>query len=136
MAALLLPAAGFWLMLAGIAIAAGILREMWLTPRIGELPAHQAGTVLVTTTFLAAIAGFVRRMRVQPDEALVIGGGWLLGAVAFEFGFGHYVDGLSWSRLLADYDVTHGRLLLLLWLAVGAGPFVLAHILPTDVREH
>ena len=136
MAALLLPAAGFWLMLAGIATAAGILREMWLTPRIGELAAHQAGTVLVTTTFLAAIAGFVRRMRVQADEALVIGVGWLLGAVAFEFGFGHYVDGLSWSRLVADYDVTRGRLLLLLWLALGAGPFVLAHILRTDVREN
>lgn len=82
----------------------------------------------MTAAFLAAIAGFVHRMRLEPDEALVIGIGWLLCAIAFEFGFGHYVDGLSWSRLLADYDLTRGRLLLLVWLAVGAGPFVLARI--------
>jgi len=135
MATLLRPATGFWLMLAGIATAAGILREMWLTPRIGELAAHQAGTLLVTAAFLAAISGFVTRMRLEPDEALIIGIGWLLAAVAFEFGFGHYVDGLPWSRLLADYDLTRGRLLVLVWLAVGAGPYVLTRILRTDVHE-
>jgi len=67
-------------------------------------------------------------MRLRPDEALVIGLGWLLGAIAFEFGFGHYVDGVSWSRLLSDYDITRGRLLLLVWLAVGAGPYVLTRV--------
>ena len=91
--------------------------------------------MLVTAAFLAAIAAFVSRMRLDPDEALVIGIGWLIAAVAFEFGFGRYVDGLSWARLLADYDLTRGRLLLVLWLAVGAGPFVLARVLRTDVRE-
>src|SRR5688572_7276154 len=96
LAALLLPAAGFWLMLAGIATVAGILREVWLTPRLGELPAHQAGSLIVTTAFLVAIAGFVKRMRLEPNEALVIGIAWLLLAIAFEFGFGRYVDGLPW----------------------------------------
>ena len=105
---------------------------MWLTPRIGELAAHQAGTMLVTAAFLAAIAGFVTRLHIEPDEALVIGAGWLLCAVIFEFGFGHYVDGLSWRRLLADYDLTRGRLLVFVWLAVGAGPFLLAHLLETE----
>jgi hypothetical protein len=55
-----------------------------------------------------------------------VGAAWLLGAITFEFGFGHYVDGLSWTRLLSDYDLTEGRLLLLLWVVVGAGPFLLA----------
>lgn len=85
--------------------------------------------------FLAAIAGFVRRLRVQPDEALVIGIGWLLSAVLFEVVVGRYVDGLSWSRLLADYDLTRGRLLLLVWLTVGGGPFILARIQRGDVLE-
>ena len=135
MTALLLPAAGFWLMLAGIATAAGILRELWLTPHLGELPAHQAGSLIVTAAFLAAIAGFVKRMRLEPDEALVIGSAWLLAAIAFEFGFGHYVDGLSWSRLFSDYDLTRGRLLLLVWLSVGVGPYVVTRILRADARE-
>ena len=91
--------------------------------------------MLVTAAFLAAIAAFVRRVRPQPDEALVIGIGWLLAAIAFEFGFGHYVDGLSWTRLLADYDITRGRLLLLLWLTLAAGPFVLTRLSRGHGRE-
>lgn len=124
--ALLLPSVGFWLILAAIATVAGVARELWLVPRLGDLRGHQVGTLLVTAAFLAAISMFVVRMRLSPSEALVIGVAWLLCAIAFEFGFGHYVDGLSWNRLFADYDLSEGRLLLLLWLAVGAGPFVVA----------
>jgi hypothetical protein len=57
---------------------------------------------------------------------VIVGAAWLVGAIAFEFGFGHYVDGLSWERLLSDYDVTRGRLLLLLWLTVAIAPFLCA----------
>ena len=125
---LLLPAAGAWLMLAGTATLAGILRELWLVPRLGEHAAHQLGTLIGTGAFLVIIAAFVRRMELEADEALVIGIGWLACAIAFEFGIGRYVDGRSWSRLLADYDLTRGRLLLLLWLAVGAGPYFFARL--------
>jgi hypothetical protein len=40
--------------------------------------------------------------------------------IAFEFGFGHYVAGHSWSRLLADYNLANGRVwsLFLAWIAV------------------
>ena len=95
-------------------------------PRVGDLRGHQIGTIVVVVAFLAAIRLFVTRMRLTPAEAAGIGAAWLVVAIAFEFGFGHFVDGLSWNRLLSDYDLTRGRLLLLLWLAVGAGPFLLA----------
>ena len=125
-AGLLLPALGFWLVLAAIATAGGIVRELWLVPLIGDLRGHQVGTAIVASAFLVAIAVFVGRLHLSPRDALVIGAAWLLCAIAFEFGFGHYVDGLSWTRLLADYDVSAGRLLLVLWLVVGIGPFLMA----------
>jgi hypothetical protein len=112
--------------LAAIATLAGIGRQLWLVPLIGELRGHQAGTVMVALAFLGAIAVFVSRMQPSPREALAIGIAWLLGAIAFEFGFGHYVDGLAWTRLLSDYDLSEGRLLVLLWGVVGMGPFLLA----------
>ena len=74
-------------------------------------------------------------MRLSPREALTIGVAWLLCAIAFEFGFGHYVDGLPWSRLLADYDLSQGRLLLLVWSAVGVGPSVLACLASPRVKS-
>jgi hypothetical protein len=122
-------AAVFWLIFAATATAAGIIRETWMVPRVGELRAHQVGTLVVCALFLGVIRIFVRRARPSKGEAIWIGLCWVLLAVAFEFGFGHYVDGLSWSRLLADYDLTRGRLLLLVWLTVGAGPVLLARAL-------
>jgi hypothetical protein len=65
-------------------------------------------------------------MRLTPGEALAVGAAWLFCAIVFEFGFGRYVDGLSWPRLVSDYDLLEGRLPLLLCLVVGAGPFLLA----------
>ena len=124
--ALVLPSLGFWLMLAAIATVGGIVRQLWLVPIVGELRGHQIGTLIVAAAFAGAIAVFVHRTRLSPGEGLAIGAAWLLGAIGFEFGFGHYVDGLSWSRLLSDYDLFEGRLLLLLWVVVGAGPFLLA----------
>ena len=40
--------------------------------------------------------------------------------LAFEFLFGHYVAGHSWSRLIADYNILEGRVwsLFLVWIAV------------------
>ena len=125
---LLLMSLAFWIIFAAIATAAGITRELWLVPQIGELRAHQVGTLFVCAAFLAVIALFVTRMRPSPEEALAIGAGWLVAAIAFEFGFGHFVDGLSWSRLLTDYDITRGRLLLLVWVTVVGGPYVLARL--------
>ena len=122
-------AAVFWLIFAAAATAAGIVRETWLVPRIGELRGHQVGTLIVCAVFLGIILAFIRRTRPSRHEALSVGMWWLLVAIGFEFGFGHYVDGLPWSRLLADYDLARGRLLLLLWLTVGAGPMLLTRAL-------
>jgi hypothetical protein len=71
------------------------------------------GTVL-------AIANGVAR------ETLYAGRGatWLALTVAFEFGFGHWVDGRSWSELAANYDVTTGHVFVVVLIWVAAGPAV------------
>jgi hypothetical protein len=46
----------------------------------------------------------------------------VLLTVAFEFGFGHWVDGKTWAELLENYDLTSGHLFALVLLWVGAGP--------------
>lgn len=67
--ALVIRALTFWFLLAAIASTAGVVRELWLVPRLGELAAHQVGTIVVTAAFLAAIAAFVRHFNLTPDEA-------------------------------------------------------------------
>ena len=52
-------AAMYWLVLAGTATVAGIARETWLVPRLGELRSHQLGTIIVCASFLAVIAAIM-----------------------------------------------------------------------------
>ena len=56
--------------------------------------------------------------------ALETGGAWVVLTILFEFGFGHYVAGDSWSELLENYDVTEGELWVLVLLWIGVGPAV------------
>jgi hypothetical protein len=54
------------------------------------------------------------------SQAWTIGVIWLILTIGFEFGFGHYVAGNSWEKLLADYNILNGRVwsLFLVWMAV------------------
>ncbi len=111
----------FWLILAVVAIINGTLRQFGYGPHIPELAAHQLSTV--TGILLAGVTVWILN-RFWPigsaKEAWIIGACWFLMTIAFEFGFGHYVAGHSWSRLFADYNVFDGRIwsLFLVWIAV------------------
>ena len=110
-----------WLLLAVIAIANGVIRQATYGKRLSDLAAHQVSTA--TAIVATGLVVFLLN-RVWPIEsgkqAWAIGGAWLLMTIAFEFGFGHYVAGHSWSRLLADYNVLAGRVwaLFLCWILV------------------
>jgi hypothetical protein len=45
--------------------------------------------------------------------------------IVFEFGFGHYVDGDSWSELLENYNVAAGGLWIMVLVWIGFGPLVI-----------
>jgi hypothetical protein len=53
---------------------------------------------------------------------------WLAMTVVFEFGFGHFIVGNPWRRLLHDYNVLQGRVwgLFVLWITVA--PYVFYEI--------
>lgn len=117
---MLLRAAVVWLLLLVIAIAAGALRTGLLEPRIGEQPAHVIGTLGGIGLFALVIwvaVGWITPALARRD-LLRLGVAWLAATVIFEFSFGHYVLGKSWSSLLADYNIFAGRLWVLVLLTV------------------
>lgn len=114
---------GAWLGLAGVGVANGVLRELSYEHWVGERTGHQVSTV----TLLAMIAGYTwwlqRRWPLTSDrQALRIGALWAALTIAFEFSFGHYVDGASLAELWADYDITAGRLWVLVPLGITLAP--------------
>lgn len=112
-----------WLGFAALAVACGAARVKLLQPLAGEQAAHVLGTLAVCALFLWLIGRFVAWTGVvETPRLLALGVFWTALTVAFEFGFGHWVAGHSWARLLADYDVLAGRVWVLVLLTMLAGP--------------
>jgi hypothetical protein len=120
---------GMWCVLLTAMIANGVLRLGVLQPRFGEELARQLASLSGIVIILALTALFVRRLRGTTSAQLrAIGALWLALTVAFEFGFGRHVSGLSWETLLADYDIGRGRLWPLVLLTTLVAPWLLGRV--------
>ncbi|MGA7800787.1 MAG: hypothetical protein WCC36_08240 [Gammaproteobacteria bacterium] len=113
-----------WLAQLMVVVAVGAARDVFVAPMIGAHAAHQVMTLVACAAVFGAIVLFVRWVRPTPAQAWGLGGLWLLLGMAFEFGFFHYMVGQPWEMLLADYNLRDGRLLVLLWVTVVAGPYL------------
>lgn len=111
----------FWPVLAVIGVANGIVRGLTYGRWLRERSAHQLSTLSAAVLTGIAVFAFAAA-RPIPDAAtaVLIGGLWLLLTVAFEFLFGRYVAKEDFARLIADYDLTRGRVwpLFLAWLTL------------------
>jgi len=119
-------AMALWPVLLALIVAVGAVRELLVADHLGPLAAHQVMTLAACAVVFGAIVMFVRVVRPSPTQALGMGALWVILGVLFEFGFFHYVGGHPWSELLADYDLSRGRLLLLLWATLLLGPWLAA----------
>jgi hypothetical protein len=103
-----------WLMLVIAESVHGVLRQLFLVPVIGDLPARQVG-VFVGSAIVFAVAWLcirwigARRRR----EQLAVGAAWVALIVAFEVSLGIAL-GYSRERMLSDYDVANGG-----WMGFG-----------------
>jgi hypothetical protein len=68
---------GVWVVMAVLAVANGVFREVALIPRIGEYPGHVLSTAILVTAILVVAWLFFGWMAIQYSQAerLVIGNG-------------------------------------------------------------
>lgn len=119
-----------WLPMVALAVLNGALRQYVLLPLVSEITAHQISTFTLMLLFTAYLWPLLRRRPPRSDaHAAAVGLLWLGMTVGFEFGFGHYVMGHPWDRLLRDYNLCAGRLWVLILLYVAAAPWVLRRLL-------
>ena len=93
-----------------------------LSRPLGEQRAHQASCATAVAAFAAYFHVLQRRWPLRSrSEALKVGGIWLALTTAFEFSFGRAIAGKPWPELLADYNLSRGRLwpVVLAWIAAG-----------------
>ena len=120
-------AIGIWLTLIAVESIHGVMRRLFLEPQLGDLRARQVsvftGAVVIMLVFWFTLKWLgpqpVRRWR-------TFGLLWLALTLVFEIGLGR-ATGMSWDRILSDFDPRRGGLLALGMLVILVGPRLLAH---------
>ena len=119
-----------WFVLVIGAIANGTFRNAVLEPWLGAATAHVISTIMLCMIILTITWLFFNWMRiVSIQRAWSVGAVWLVLTILFEFGFGHWVVGKAWQVLLADYDLTAGRIWILVLCVTTAAPRIIQRLL-------
>lgn len=114
-----------WLLIAVLANVNGAVRQFLLLPRVSEGTAHVVSTAMLGVIVLATAWLLLPWMGPRTArDAWLIGILWLAGTLAFEFLVGHYVFGSPWAKLLADYDLTRGRVWVVIPLLTLVAPAI------------
>lgn len=112
-----------------LGIANGVIRELVYKDRVGELRANQIAVAVLVALLALYFAVLERRWPIPTlRTATAIGATWAIMTVVFEFTFGHWVDGKTWSELFQDYNLADGRLWLVALVWIAAGPSIIRRI--------
>lgn len=105
-------AVSVWLLIAVAESVHGTLRRLFLLPQIGEKLSHQIG-VAIGSAIIFMIAWLCVRWigSVSFRQQLQVGALWLVLTLIFEFSLG-YLFGYSLERILSDYNIAEGGLML------------------------
>ena len=100
-----------WLVILGLAIANGVLREEILIPALGKPGGLILSGALLSMLIVLVAYGLVCFTRgLTASSSLLIGVLWLGLTLAFEFSFGRYVQHKSWAELLDAYAFKEGNI--------------------------
>ncbi|MBK7500448.1 MAG: hypothetical protein IPI19_15520 [Ignavibacteriales bacterium] len=120
----------WWFSFPFVGILNGVLREVIYKKLVGDLPAHQISTVTGVLFFGIIFYFIFKKWKIESARhAILVGVIWLGLTILFEFGFGHYIMGNPWQKLLHDYNLAEGRVwsLFLVWITIA--PFVFYKII-------
>mgnify|MGYP000856631211 CR=1 FL=1 len=115
-----------WCAMLLVSIANGGLRDLSYGRHVDELTAHQVSTLTGIVLLGLVIRAVVRRWPPpSARSAVLLGLGWAMLTVAFEFLCFHFVAGHSWSALLDNYNIGAGRvwIFVVLWVAIAPSLF-------------
>lgn len=103
-----------WLLIALAEVAQGTMRVKLLNPRVGD---HRARQIAVFTgsglIFLITWLTFGWIGIWTETQAIGVGAMWVMLMTGLEIGFGRWVFHLKWRKILEDFDLRRGRLLVL-----------------------
>src|SRR4030067_1482629 len=113
-----------WLAMSVLAVINGTIRVVIFQKFVNLQTAHVISCITGIALIQTVIYFYLKLRNFAVHQLLIIGLIWLGLTIAFEFGFGHYVMGHSWEKLLSDYNLLKGRLWSVVLLSVLLGPLI------------
>ncbi len=116
-----------WLLIAVAESVHGILRIVYLQPRLGDLPARQMSLVsgaLIIVVIATLTIRWIGATSVR--QQMAIGVLWLALTIAFDIAVGRSVFGYSWERIGADFNPVAGGYLGMAMLVLLVAPWLAA----------
>jgi hypothetical protein len=112
-----------WFGILVLASLNGAVRDLMVAPRIGDTIARAISTMILCGLILLVTRYTIRWVGPQsPRQALGVGAFWLVLTLCFEFGAGRYA-GKPWSVILEDYNLTRGRVWVLVPIVTFMAPY-------------
>ena len=125
-----------WVILMAAETLHGVFRMLVLTPRVGDFRARQISVFTGSLLIVLVATLFIRWIQAKTRGSLMqVGLIWLVLTLVFEIGFGCFVLGRGWDRILSDYDISHGGLLPLGLLVLTLSPLVAARLRGKRIRQ-
>jgi hypothetical protein len=119
-----------WFVIIAAESAHGVARQLWLVPLFGDTRARQIGVVIGSAIIFAVAWAVVRWIGARTlRQQLAVGALWVALTLCFEYALGRLL-GLTHERILADYDVSRGGLMLF-----GVAFMLLAPLLAARARR-
>jgi urea transporter len=115
-----------WLLIAGLMVVNGFVREIGLKSWLGQRPAEVLSVVLGTAIVIVVTRAFlIRAAPTTTVQLLRVSLTWLLLTVAFELGLG-FSAGRSFPEMIRAYAFWNGSLWPLIPASLAAAPFLWA----------
>ena len=124
-----------WMLIMLVETGHGAVREIFIAPEIGALRARQFG-VLVGSLLVLVIAWLTARWLGADSRRaqLRVGVLWVALTLLFELALGRALSA-SWDRILEDYNVSRGGLMMLGLAVMLFAPMLAAHLRAGNRKE-
>jgi hypothetical protein len=123
-----LKALVIWFGILVLAVANGVLREFVLIPAFGTPAALVLSGLLLSALIIGVVyLSFPWLQISRPVQLCVVGLGWIVLTLVFEFSFGLW-QGKSWSELLEAYTFKGGNIWPVVLAATALAPYIAAKL--------
>jgi hypothetical protein len=91
----------------------GTLRQLFLMPLVGDFTARRISFFIAVLLIFLITYFFIRWINAPTVKSLfAVGLMWMILMTLFEFGLGILVMNVTWERMLVDYDLRRGGLMI------------------------